>query len=79
MDQAITAADANRSFSRILRDVQAGTTYIVTSHGRPVARIVPFNAEKEARAIAWAALMDRLDNQPAIDTGPWTRDEMYDD
>ena len=79
MDQLISAADANRSFSRILRDVQQGDTYVVTAHGRPVARIVPFEAEAERRAAAWTALMARLEAQPVTDVGSWTRDELYDD
>ncbi|TIP01752.1 MAG: type II toxin-antitoxin system prevent-host-death family antitoxin, partial [Mesorhizobium sp.] len=41
MDEAVSAADANRRFSYILREVREGQSYVVTSHGRPVARIVP--------------------------------------
>nr|WP_292230726.1 type II toxin-antitoxin system Phd/YefM family antitoxin [Mesorhizobium sp.] len=37
----MSAADANRRFSHILRAVREGQSYVVTSHGRPVARIVP--------------------------------------
>ena len=79
MDQSISAAEANRSFSRILRDVQHGDTFVVTSHGRPVARIVPFSAESLARAAAWARLMAGLENRPAVDIGPWSRDDLYDE
>jgi prevent-host-death family protein len=39
MDQTISAADANRRFSRILRNVRDGQTFVVTAHGKPVARI----------------------------------------
>ena len=38
------AAEANRNFSRVLREVTEGRSYLVTSHGRPVARIVPADA-----------------------------------
>ena len=79
MDQQVSAADANRSFSRILRDVQGGSSYVVTSHGKPVARIVPFSAAEEARTAARAVLWERLLSQPVIDIGPWTRDELYDE
>jgi len=77
MDHAISAAEANRSFSRLLRDVQAGQSYVVTSHGRPVARIVPCDEADTARRAALEALLQRLDAQPAIDIGSWTRDDLY--
>jgi prevent-host-death family protein len=80
MDQTISAADANRSFSRILGEVRAGATYAVTSHGKPVARIIPCDANAEAKAEAWRDLMHRLKTQPASeDIGPWRRDELYDE
>lgn len=41
MEKAISAAEANRKFSQLLREVKEGRTYVVTSHGRPVARISP--------------------------------------
>jgi prevent-host-death family protein len=77
-DQAISAAEANRSFSRLLREVREGRSYTVTAHGKPVARIVPCNAADIARQAARSALLTRLTNQSAIDVGPWTRDELYD-
>ncbi len=78
MDQTISAADANRSFSRILRDVREGQTYVVTAHGKPVARIVPCSGAHASRGAARAALMRRLADQSVTDIGPWQRDELYD-
>jgi prevent-host-death family protein len=77
MDHPISAAEANRSFSRLLRDVQSGQSYVVTSHGRPVARIVPCDEADTARHAALDALLQRLDSQPAIEIGPWARDDLY--
>jgi len=79
-EKAISAADANRNFSRLLRDVTEGQTYLVTNHGRPVARIAPVERKqgKVGDSPAWQALMRRVKKQPAIDIGPWTRDELYD-
>ena len=37
MDETVSAAEANRAFSRLLRGVRAGRSYLVTAHGRPVA------------------------------------------
>ena len=77
MEKAIAAAEANRAFSRILREVREGRSYVVTSRGRPVARIVPIDDAATARAAARAALLRRLQTQPAQDVGRWTRDELY--
>jgi prevent-host-death family protein len=83
MDEIVTAAEANRHFSRLLRTVQSGRSVTVTSHGRPVARIVPLEPSNDAEAaerrrVAWRALMDRLKSQPAIEQPRnWTRDELY--
>lgn len=78
MRNAVSASEANRSFSRILREVEGGATITVTSHGRPVARIVPVDAE-EPTSEARDRLMARLRSQPITVIGPWTRDELYDD
>jgi len=77
MDQTVSAAEANRSFSQILRDVRAGQSYLITSHGKPVARIIPCRGKDAAREEARAALFQRLAAQPAIDVGPWRRDDLY--
>lgn len=77
MEKSISAADANRKFSQLLREVREGRSYVVTSHGRPVARIEPVEKEHDADR-ARDALLKRLRSQKAIDIGPWTRDELYD-
>jgi prevent-host-death family protein len=81
MDKTITAAEANRSFSRLLRGVREGDSYLVTSHGQPVARLVPASESDETtrrmRRAAKRALLERVAKQPTMDIGPWTRDELY--
>lgn len=81
LDETVSAAEANRSFSRLLRGVREGRSYTVTAHGRPVARIVPASerddVERRVRAAALKVLLDRIRNQPVINVGPWTRDELY--
>ncbi|WP_296745631.1 type II toxin-antitoxin system Phd/YefM family antitoxin [Mesorhizobium sp.] len=78
MDETVSAADANRRFSHILREVREGHSYVVTSHGRPVARIVPAGDEGVASR-SRAALLQRLERQIVVDAGRWTRDELYED
>ena len=74
----ISAAEANRQFSKMLRDVRNGRSFTVTSHGRPVARIVPVGGEKAVSAAARAALFARLRSSAVRKVGVWTRDELYD-
>jgi prevent-host-death family protein len=79
MDKAISAADANRNFSKLLREVREGQSYVVTSHGRPVAKIIPARAHLDAEERGRAALLARLRTEPVVDIGPWNRDELYED
>ena len=82
IEETISAAEANRSLSRLLRGVREGRAYVVTSHGRPIAKLSPINQAKSAddrvREAAKCELLRRLESQPVIDIGPWTRDELYD-
>lgn len=79
MDEAISAADANRGFSRLLRGVRAGRRYVVTSHGTPVARIVPAAEAGHSTAGARATLVARLKHEPVLNVPRWTREELYED
>ena len=79
MDEPISAADANRRFSQLLRGVREDrTTYVVTSHGKPVAKITPAGQGSDISSGALEVLLARLESQPVMNVGPWTRDELYD-
>jgi prevent-host-death family protein len=79
MEEAVSAADANRKFSLLLRGVREGHSYVVTSHGRPVARIVPAGKHEGVAAGARSVLLSRLETQPVINAGRWARDDLYED
>jgi prevent-host-death family protein len=79
MDEAVSAAEANRRFSLLLRGVREGHSFVVTSHGKPVARLIPAGKHDDMAASARSTLLSRLETQPVIDAGPWTRDELYED
>ncbi len=79
MDKAVSAADANRNLSQLLRGVRQGKSYVITSHGRPIARIVPTAESRAVQERARAALFQRLEAQRAIDIGRWDRDELYEE
>jgi prevent-host-death family protein len=77
MSKTVSAADANRDFSKLLREVRDGRSVVVTSHGKPVAKIVPFVAHDRVRQAAKAALLAHLRAQLSINIRRWTRDELY--
>lgn len=79
MEEIVSAADANRRFSLLLRGVREGRRYVVTSHGKPVARLIPAGGDDEVAASARSTLLSRLEKQPVVDAGRWTRDELYED
>ncbi|MFA7667171.1 MAG: type II toxin-antitoxin system prevent-host-death family antitoxin [Burkholderiaceae bacterium] len=79
MQETVSAAEAKRRFSLILRGVREGRRYIVTCHGRPVAWIVPAGQSAAIAPGAQAALLSRLDRQPVVDAGHWARSALYDD
>lgn len=47
-DGTVTATEANRQFSRLLREVEAGGRITITKDGRPVAVLVPVGDERHA-------------------------------
>jgi antitoxin (DNA-binding transcriptional repressor) of toxin-antitoxin stability system len=75
----ISAAEANRCFSRLLREVADGKSFTVLSRGRAVATI---SAPQQAAATYGPArerLLQRLSHQvPGGGTRAWRRDELYD-
>jgi prevent-host-death family protein len=77
MEKEISAANANREFSRVLRDVRSGSSYVVTSHGKPVARIAPLRESRSTASRARDVLFRRLRTERVVNIGRWTRDELY--
>jgi prevent-host-death family protein len=81
MERSISATEANREFSRVLSEVSGGATYIVTSHGKPVAKMVPVTAEPADEAEKRRrlhALLDEMAKLPLVHAGRITRDDGYD-
>ncbi len=78
----VSATEANRSFSRLLREVARGKHVTVTSHGRDVAVVVPVETESEdAKHSRRLAARERLKAHWAtvepVTIGPWTREDLY--
>jgi prevent-host-death family protein len=77
MEKLVSAADASRNFSKLLRTVREGKSYLVTSHGKAVAKIVPADKDERVSQRARAALLKRLRSEPVASIGSWKRDELY--
>lgn len=75
--KTVTAADANRHFSSVLRDVASGHVVTVLSRGKPVATIGPIMAKDDQRQAAKNRLLERLNRQPALGQRDWSRDDLY--
>lgn len=77
--KTVTAGDANRQFSSVLRKVAQGESFTVLSRGRPVATIAPARLEDHQRLAARNGLIKRLCQQRALGARGWTRDELYEE
>ena len=78
--KTVSAAEANRSFSKLLGSVSKGEEFVITSRGRPVARLVPAidDEARDAREAARKHLFDYLRAQPVRNLPRVSRDEIYD-
>jgi len=81
MTKVVTAAEANRQFSSLMREVADGETVIVTSHGRDAIKMVPVtvDAEDGLRIAAMDRLVEHLKTLPRQPGITWTRAELYED
>ena len=77
--KTVSAADANRQFSSVLREVAKGEIFTVLSRGRPVATITPARSEDDQRQAPRHSLLKRLRKQKALGARNWTRSDLYAD
>ena len=76
----ITAREANQRFSELLSKVETeGQGFVVTKHGRPVARIVPVETARKKLTPDQEAALERLMTTGwPLGIGTFSRDELYD-
>jgi prevent-host-death family protein len=60
-----------------LQQVKKGESFVVTSHGKPVARITPVDEHGNVAERARKVLFASLEAAPVRNIGRWTRDELY--
>lgn len=75
--KTVSAGDANRHFSALLRDVATGEVVTILSRGKPVATIGPAQSGRMERDDAKLNLLERLRQQSPNGERNWTRDELY--
>jgi prevent-host-death family protein len=75
--KTVSASDANRHFSSLLREVAAGKTITIASRSRPVATLSPAHKADDERGAARRRLVERLQKQKPTGHRNWTRDELY--
>ena len=77
--KTISAAEANRQFSTVLREVSQGEEFTVLSRGRSVAAIVPIGKSGPDHKTAKQSLLVRLRKQSITGSREWNRAELYND
>lgn len=81
MVKTVSAAQANREFSKLMKLAESGERVVVTSRGQPkvqITRVEEPDAEKERRRAAFDKMTERLNSQPALNLPRLTRDDFYD-
>jgi prevent-host-death family protein len=80
MTKTITLRDANQTFARCVRAVEAGEEYVITRNGRPVAKLVPVAARRvldTAQQAARARARRRMEKGWPLGAGPLYRDSLH--
>lgn len=78
-DGLVSAAEANRDFSKMLRDVEGGARITITKDGKPVAVLSPADASTTMnRSSAHRRMMEMLAEGLPLDfRGGVDRDEVH--
>ena len=76
--KTVSAAEANRHFSEVLRQAARGATILITSRGKAVATLGPATSQSRIRGTARAALLQRLGKKKPTGQRNWKRSDLYD-
>ena len=81
MVKTVSAAQANREFSKLMKLAESGERVVVTSRGQPkvqITRVEVEDAEKARRREAFDRLTTWLNSRPVQNFPKLTRDDFYD-
>lgn len=77
MDRQITATEANQRFSQMLREVQSGESFTVTSRGKAVAKLVPIEPDHDKHRQNVREFLEHVRALPIRSIGNWRREDLY--
>jgi prevent-host-death family protein len=75
--KTITSANANREFSRLLKEVRLGEDITILSRGTPVAKITSISSDTMRKSAMKKLLLSRLKSQSVTGVRNWTREDLY--
>jgi prevent-host-death family protein len=75
--RAVTAREAIRAFSRILKAAESGESVVITRRGEPVAVIAPYRAPDRAHEHAIEHAVAMMRNGLPLGGRRFSRDEMH--
>lgn len=75
--ETISSTDAKNQLNRLLADVKAGASFTITSHGQPVAQLVPITvAPRRFGQLPSLVVPDDFDDAlPESELAPWEAPE----
>ena len=79
--RTVSLMTANQEFSRLIREVERGEGVLITRRGRPIAKLVPHRADKNADpewAAAYRRMMAKLEEGASLGGLKIRREELYD-
>jgi prevent-host-death family protein len=79
--RTVSLMTANQEFSKLIKEVEQGESFLITRRGRSIARLVPHTADKTADpdwAAAYQRMMARLEEGASLGGLKVDRDDLYD-
>ena len=80
MTKTVTLREANQSFARCIREVEAGEEFVITRNGTPVARLAPVGKRRvltPQQQAAWKRIKAAMETGWDIGAGPLDRDALH--
>jgi prevent-host-death family protein len=80
MTKTVTLREANQTFARCIREVEAGEDFVITRNGTPVARLSPVSRRRvltSEQLAAWERTRERMQRGWDIGAGPLDRDALH--
>ena len=80
MTKTVTLREANQSFARCIREVEAGEEFVITRNGTPVARLSPVSRRRvltSEQQAAWERTRKRMEEAWDIGAGRLDRGALH--